>query len=152
MGWTVADARAYVWTVHDGQLDELGRPVTEHLEAVRERVEEMGGEPPDQVAALLHHVAARGEVRAAELMDLGVPRRAVAIIDAMTRRPAESEAAQLQRVMDTPGAVRVLRADLAHQLHPDQLLCVPEADRERTLHRCCRILDELDKEPELTFQ
>jgi (p)ppGpp synthase/HD superfamily hydrolase len=152
MGWTVADACAYIRALHEGQLDELGRPMTEHLEAVRERVEQMGGEPPDQIAALLHHAAAEGEVLTAELMDLGVPPRAVAIVDAMTRRPAESEAAQLHRVMDTPGAVRVLRADLAHQLHPDRLLCVPEAARERTLHRCCRILAELDKEPELTFQ
>lgn len=152
MGWTVADARAYVRTLHDGQLDEFDRSLIEHLEAVRERVQQMGGEQPDQVAALLHHVVGDGGVLISELEDLGVPTRAVAIVDAMSRRSAEAEAAQLQRVMDTPGAVRVLRADLAHQLHPDQLLCVPEPIRERTLHRCCRILDELDKEPELTFQ
>jgi (p)ppGpp synthase/HD superfamily hydrolase len=152
MDWTVADARAFVRTVHEGQADEIGRPVVEHLEAVRERVEQMGGEEVDQVAALLHHTVAEGAVSVAELGVLGVPYRAVTIVDALTRRPTETEDEQLHRVMETHGAVRVLRADLAHQLHPDQLLCVPADERERTLYRCCRILAELDKEPELTFR
>ena len=152
MAWTVADARAFVRTVHDGQVDEAGRSLVEHLEAVRERVEQMGGEDVDLVAALLHHCVAEGAVPVSELGVLGVPDRAVTIVDALTRRPTETEDEQVHRVMDTPGAVRVLRADLAHQLHPDQLQCVPVAERERTLHRCCRILAELDKEPELTFR
>ena len=152
MAWTVADARAFASTVHEGQVDRLGRSLIDHLDAVRERVEQMGGAEVDQVAALLHHCAAEGSVPVGDLALLGVPERAVAIVAALTRRPAESEGEQLHRVMDTAGAVRVLRADLAHQLHPDQLLCVTAAERERTLHRCCRILAELDKEPELTFR
>lgn len=152
MAWTVADARAFVRTVHEGQADRLGRSLVEHLDAVRERVEQMGGEDVDQVAALLHHSVGEGAVSVAEFGVLGVPERAVMIVDALTRRPTETEDEQLHRVMLTPGAVRVLRADMAHQLHPDQLQCVPAAERERTLHRCCRILAELDKEPELTFR
>jgi (p)ppGpp synthase/HD superfamily hydrolase len=152
MGWTVAEADTFVRFLHDGAVDDAGRPLVDHLEAVRERVVEMGGEEVDQIAALLHHAVEGGRVSTIRLASLGVPGRAVAIVDAMTRRGGEAEPAQLRRVMATPGAVRVLRADLAHQLHPDQLRCVAADERERTLHRCCRILDELDKEPELTFR
>src|SRR6266540_422289 len=152
MGWTVADARAFVRTVHEGQVDTLGRSLVEHLEAVCERVEQMGGEEVEQVAALLDHAVAEGGVQVADFCLLGLPDRAIAIVDALTRRPTETEDEHRHRMMDTAGAVRVLRADLAHQLHPDQLECVPAAERERTLHRCCRILAELDKEPELTFR
>ncbi|MBI1758631.1 MAG: phosphohydrolase [Actinobacteria bacterium] len=151
MGWTVAEAESFVRFLHGGTVDDVGHRLVEHLEAVRERVEEMGGEEVDQVAALLHHIVEDGQVSPARLASLGVPSRATAIVDALTRRCGEAERDQLRRVMATPGAVRVLRADLAHQLHPDQLLRVPGDERERTLHRCCRILDELDKEPELTF-
>jgi len=152
MGWTVADAHAFVRIVHEGHVDHIGRPLIDHLDAVRLRVEQMGGAEVDQVAALLHHVAAEGAVPVTELAGLGLPDRAIAIVDALTRRPAETETEQLDRVMGTAGAVRVLRADLAHQLHPDQTSCVSKEERERTLHRCCRILAELDKEPELTFR
>src|SRR5262249_34891791 len=102
MGWTVADAYAFVRIVHAGQVDHLGRPVVEHLDAVRERVEQMGGTEVDQIAALLHHVVAEGAVPVAELSVLRVPARAVAIVDALTQRPTETEDAQLRRVMDTP--------------------------------------------------
>jgi (p)ppGpp synthase/HD superfamily hydrolase len=152
MGWTVADAHAFVRIVHEGHADHIGRPLVEHLDAVRLRVEQMGGAEVDQVAALLHHVVTEGAVPVTELTGLGLPARAIAIVDALTRRPAETETEQLERVMGTAGAVRVLRADLAHQLHPDQTACVSHEERERTLHRCCRILAELDKEPELTFR
>ena len=43
-----------------------------------------------------------------DLTLLGVPERAVGIIDALTRRPAETEDEQVHRVMETPGAVRTL--------------------------------------------
>ena len=152
MAWTVADARAFVRTVHDGQVDGLGCALIEHLDAVCERVEQMGGEEVDRVAALLHHSVAEGSVPVSELGVLGVPARALTIVDALTRRSSETEDEQLHRVMDTPGAVRVLRADLAHHLHPDQLQRVPAAEREGALRRYCRILAELDKEPELTFR
>jgi predicted ThiF/HesA family dinucleotide-utilizing enzyme len=152
MAWTVADARAFAHAVHEGQADRHGRVLAEHLDAVRERVEQMGGEEVDQVAALLHHCASDGSVAIGDLGLLGVPERAVTIVDALTRRPGEPEREQIHRVMGTPGAVRVLRADLAYQLHPDQLRQVSPAERDRMLRRCCGILDELDKEPELTFR
>lgn len=151
MDWTVAAARAFVRTVHEGQVDSLGQPLVIHLDAVRERVEQMGGVEVDEVAALLHHIVTDGEVTLAELALREVPARALAIVDALTPRPGESEDDQVRRVMQTPGAVRVLRADLAHQLHPDQLRCASAQEQERTLYRCCRVLAELDKELELTF-
>ncbi|HSV65170.1 MAG TPA: hypothetical protein VLJ59_04565 [Mycobacteriales bacterium] len=152
MDRTVTEVRAFVQNVHEGQADELGRPLMEHLEAVRERVAQMGGEDADQIAALLHHALSDGRVTAEQLAGFELPDRSRAIVDALTRRAEESEDDQLRRVMETPGAVRVLRADLAHQLHPDRLRCCSAAERELTLHRCCRILVELDKEPELTFR
>jgi (p)ppGpp synthase/HD superfamily hydrolase len=151
MDWTVAAARAFVRTVHEGRVDAFGQPLHQHLDAVRERVEQMGGEEVDQVAALLHHVVTDGAVELAELALRGVPARGLAIVDALTPRLGETEDEQVRRVMQTPGAVRVLRADLAHQLHPDQLSCASPKEQERTLHRCCRVLAELDKELELTF-
>jgi (p)ppGpp synthase/HD superfamily hydrolase len=151
MDWTVAAARAFVRTVHEGQVDTLGQPLLSHLDAVRERVEQMGGVEVDQVAALLHHTVTDGAVTLAELALREVPVRALTIVAALTPRPGETEDDQVRRVMDTPGAVRVLRADLAHQLHPDQMSCASPRERERTLHRCCRVLAELDKELELTF-
>lgn len=151
MDWTVAAAYAFVRTVHGGQVDPLGQPLLTHLEAVRERVAQMGGEQVDEVAALLHHVVTDGAVTLAELALREVPARALAIVDALTPRAGESEDDQVRRVMGTPGAVRVLRADLAHQLHPDQMSCASPRQRERTLHRCCRVLAELDKDLELTF-
>ena len=150
MGWTVTDAQAFAQTAHQGRSDGHGQPVMEHLEAVRERVEQMGGDVTDQVAAILHHVSEAG-ISPMQLELMGLQPRAVQIVDAMTLRPHETEDQQLRRVMDTPGAVRVLRADLAHQLHPDQLLCIDENERELTLGRCCHMLDVLNAEPELTF-
>lgn len=152
MGWTVAETDAFVRFVHDGTVDDAGHPLVDHVEAVRQRVASMGGAEVDQVAALLHHAVEAGRATIAGLTSMAVPPRAVSIVDAMTRRVGESEAEQLRRIKGTPGAVRVLRADLAHHLHPDQLLRIPPPERERTLHRCCRIIDELDQEPELTFR
>lgn len=151
MDWTVAAARAFVRTVHEGRVDAFDQPLHQHLDAVRERVEQMGGEEVDQVAALLHHVVTDGTVTLAELALRGVPARGLAIVDALTTRAGETEDDQVRRVMQTPGAVRVLRADLAHQLHPDQLSCASPQEQARTLHRCCRVLAELDKELERTF-
>src|SRR5215212_3307211 len=105
MAWTVADARVFVRIVHEGQADALGRSLVEHLEAVRERVEQMDGDAVEQVAALLHHSVADGAVSPAELGVMGVSDRAVSIVDALTRRPTETEREQVHRVMGTPGAV-----------------------------------------------
>lgn len=122
----VEEALAYAAIMHEGQVDEAGRPLVEHLARVSEalrrerfRSAQALGKPDvldgetaraELIAAALHDVLKRSEATADELLALGCSPAAVDAVVALTRRDGEPYAPYLARAAADPLARRVARA------------------------------------------
>jgi hypothetical protein len=130
---------------HRGQHDRSGRPCVEHVRAVSELVREAGGTVEQQVAGLLHDVVEDTVVSLGQLVDLGVVPEVVAMVDALSRRPSESYEDSLDRLVETPSAVLVKRADIRHDLSPARIARLDEPTRERLRRTYAYALALLDR-------
>lgn len=140
--YTLADAVALAFAVHEGQVDKAGRPYVDHVLRVMLRVQ--GDEA--RMAAVLHDVLEDSEVTVVDLYEHGCPMPVVHAVVALTRQPGEPLAGYLERVASDPLAVQVKWADLADNGDPERLalLSDAEADRLRTKYvQSTRILDQL---------
>lgn len=135
---------------HRGQVDKSGRPYVEHVRAVSELTREAGGTAEQQLAGLLHDTVEDTVVSLAQFADLGVPPDVVAMVDALTRRSSESHEDYLDRLVETPSAVLVKRADIRHNLSPVRLarLDQPTQDRLRRKYAYARALLDRAAGPE----
>lgn len=82
------EAYAIAARVHENQKDLRGRPYIEHVTRVAMIVRERGGSLIDEIAALLHDSIEDGGVTADDLLDMGVPGRAVSLVVMLTRPPS----------------------------------------------------------------
>ena len=118
----LAAARALARRYHRGQLDgarqypDTDQLYVDHLDRVVARVAHAGGDACQQVAGYLHGLVTHAGLSPAELSALGVPPRVVAIVDALPYRPCLAVRRHAARVLSTPGAGAVLRADIADRL------------------------------------
>ncbi|MEU1421840.1 HD domain-containing protein [Kitasatospora sp. NPDC005751] len=127
---------------HDGQVDKNGHPYSEHLAAVAHGVAERGGSE-EQIAAGWLHDAIEDEVLTREwLAAAALSEDTKAIVDALTKRPGEPVEEYTARILATPGALLVKRADLAHNSSPARLatLDAPTAERLAAKYRRMREL------------
>ncbi|MFJ9349810.1 HD domain-containing protein [Streptomyces sp. NPDC101237] len=136
---SLPDVEELARTAHAAQTDKAGRPYAEHLAAVAEGVRARGGDPEQIAAAWLHdavedHVLTPRELAAAPVTD-----RTRAIVLAVTKRPGESPEAYARRILDTPGALLVKQADLAHNADPGRLAVLDEATRKRLTEKYARM-------------
>ncbi|MFR9791206.1 HD domain-containing protein [Streptomyces sp. MB22_4] len=128
---TLADVEALARAAHEGQTDKAGRPYAEHLAAVAEGVRARGGDAEQIAAAWLHDSVEDDALSRAWLAGAALTPRTKAIVDAVTKRPGEEPASYARRVLDTPGALLVKEADLAHNADPERLAVLDEATRKR---------------------
>ncbi|MDB5523448.1 MAG: Metal dependent phosphohydrolase, region [Rhizobium sp.] len=100
-------------SAHAGQTEKTGRPFTDHLRRV---VEKVGGREQKMVA-YLHDIVEKADGWSVErLAREGFPPSVVDAVDAMTRRDGEDYAVFVRRAIADPLARPVKRADLEDNL------------------------------------
>lgn len=132
-------ATAIAMQAHYGQVDKAGSPYIWHPLAVARlapTMPEYQHLPPTYrplvvAVALLHDVLEDSSVTASDLLEAGVPGRAVEAVEALTHPRHEPLDRYYARVKEDPIAVVVKLADISHNSQPDRLLHLDEATRER---------------------
>ncbi|MFE2724800.1 HD domain-containing protein [Kitasatospora sp. NPDC059327] len=139
---SLAEVETIARRAHEGQVDKNGHPYSEHIAAVADGVARRGGSE-EQIAAGWLHDAIEDDVLTREwLAAAALSDRTKAIVDALTKRPGEPPEEYAARILATPGALVVKRADLAHNSSPARLatLDAPTAERLAVKYRRMRAL------------
>ncbi|MBX5132178.1 HD domain-containing protein [Rhizobium lentis] len=98
---------------HEGQVDKTGRPFFEHCQRVALLVS--GDEA--RTVAYLHDVAEKGSGWTLDrLREEGFPPAIISAVDALTRRPEETDDEFVRRAASNPLALPVKQADLEDNL------------------------------------
>ncbi|MCX5397020.1 HD domain-containing protein [Streptomyces sp. NBC_00102] len=128
---TLTEVEALARAAHAAQTDKAGRPYAEHLAAVAEGVR-AGGGGPEQIAAAWLHDSVEDGVLGREWLD-GAPLtpHTKELVLALTREKGEEPAAYAARILATPGALLIKKADLAHNADPVRLAVLEPATRDR---------------------
>ncbi|MER5523161.1 HD domain-containing protein [Streptomyces sp. NPDC002677] len=136
---SLAEVEALARAAHAAQTDKAGRPYAEHLAAVAEGVRVRGGDPEQIAAAWLHDAVEDHALTADRLAAAPLTARTRAIVLAVTKRPGEPPEAYARRILDTPGALLVKQADLAHNADPGRLAVLDEDTRKRLTEKYARM-------------
>ncbi|MFF0199454.1 HD domain-containing protein [Streptomyces sp. NPDC005017] len=128
---TLTEVEALARAAHEGQTDKAGRPYAEHLAAVAAGVRELGGDSEQIAAAWLHDAVEDDALSERWLEEAALSRRTKDIVLAVTKRAGEAPQEYAGRILATPGALLVKRADLAHNADPARLAVLDEATRAR---------------------
>lgn len=116
---------------HKGQVDKADEPYILHVLRVVLGVE--GAD--EQIVAALHDVVEKNPEWTLERIAVeSFPPEIVEAVDALTRRPEESEEAFLARATSDPLAQAVKRADLADNLAQIRRRDAGRGDAEREAH------------------
>lgn len=107
-------ARALAERAHRDQLDRFGHPLIDHAVRVAERVRQRVDR--GVVAAVLHDAIEKGALTLDDLRDAGLDPATVALVDIVTRHPAETELHYLRRCADDPLAAIIKEEDLLDKL------------------------------------
>lgn len=131
---------------HEGQVDKSGRPYIAHPLRVMEAVQGI----EDQMAAVLHDVVEDTWVTLELLTQLRLPSPVLHAVECLTKRPQDTHALYLERVLADPIATRVKFADTLDNLRPDRIATWSARDPEaatryhaaaiRRLERLCQRL------------
>jgi HEAT repeat protein len=108
--------RSLARRLHDGVLDERGRPYLDFVERVADRVAGLGGGRSEVATALLLGVIRHSYATVTGLLQLGVPVRVVRRLEAVDRRPYEPIDQQLKHLRQRRGAILVKRAEILEWL------------------------------------
>ncbi|MGW7368082.1 HD domain-containing protein [Streptomyces sp. NPDC054841] len=128
---TLAEVEAIAREAHATQQDKAGRPYAEHLQAVAEGVRARGGSD-EQIAAAWLHDSVEDDALSREWLDAaGLPQSVKDMVLAVTKRKGEELPDYTRRILDTPGALLVKEADLAHNADPARLAVLDEPTRVR---------------------
>ncbi|MFE7778711.1 HD domain-containing protein [Streptomyces sp. NPDC057445] len=124
---------------HALQRDKTGRPYLEHVQAVVDGVRERGGSD-EQIAAAWLHDTIEDDVLSREWLEAAdLPQDVKDLVDAMTKRPGESDESYTQRILATPGARLIKEADLAHNADPNRLALLDEPTRTQLGEKYARM-------------
>lgn len=127
--------------VHREQVDKSGTPYVDHVRGTAEIARAGGANEYQVMAALLHDSVEDTTCTLDQLRDLGVPAPVVEMVDALTRRSHESHDEYLGRLVGTPDAVLVKRADIQHNCSPARQANLDPATRERLQAKYVHALD-----------
>lgn len=120
----VALAARVARDAHSGQVDKAGAAYISHPARVaagaRERAQDSDADLVE-AAAWLHDVVEDTGTTLDDLAELGFPKRLVAAVDAITRKPGEPSDTYYARVAASPIALVVKFADLADNSDPERL-------------------------------
>ncbi|MFE1438982.1 HD domain-containing protein [Streptomyces sp. NPDC058739] len=136
---TLTEVEALARAAHEGQTDKAGRPYAEHLAAVAAGVRELGGDNEQIAAAWLHDAVEDDALSERWLEEAALSRRTKDIVLAVTKRAGEAPQEYAGRILATPGALLVKRADLAHNADPARLAVLDEATRARLTGKYARM-------------
>ncbi|MEU2619826.1 HD domain-containing protein [Streptomyces sp. NPDC007157] len=136
---SLPEVEALARAAHATQTDKAGRPYAEHLAAVAEGVRVRGGDPEQIAAAWLHDAVEDHALTADRLAAAPLTARTRAIVLAVTKHPGEAPEAYARRILDTPGALLVKQADLAHNADPGRLAVLDEDTRKRLTEKYARM-------------
>ena len=136
---TLAEIERLARDAHQGQTDKAGRPYAEHLQAVAEGVRVRGGSDEQIAAAWLHDSVEDDALSAGRLAALALPRTVKDMVLALSKRPGEETEDYTRRILDTPGALLVKEADLAHNADPARLAVLDEPTRLRLTAKYARV-------------
>lgn len=125
---------------HEGQLDKAGRPYIAHPLRV---MGSLAGEH-ERMTAVLHDVVEDTATTLEDLAEAGCPAPVLAAVDAISRRPDESQADYLARVVANPLALTVKRADIADNMSADRMGLLDEVTQERLRRKYEAALAQLD--------
>lgn len=111
-------AIAIAAAAHNGQVDKAGFPYIRHPIAVMRAVASRLPDDVDaHVAAVLHDVIEDTDVNPRMLLDSGISARAVELVLVLTKKPGETYADFVERVIAAgPAAVTIKLCDVEHNL------------------------------------
>lgn len=138
----IAKAHRVAETAHDGQVDLGGEDYIEHPRRIAKNFK-----GDEKITALLHDVVEDSRFTLDDLAREGFPRAVIDAVDAMTKRPEESQDydAYIRRVKRNPIARRVKMADLKDNMNLDR---IPNpTDKDRALMETYRKAFNMLKEP-----
>ena len=141
--FTPEDALALASEAHAGQVDKGGAPYIEHPRRVMAALED----DLHRIVAALHDVVEDAADRGYDLEFLatrGVPPVALRAVEALTKRPGESEDFYWARVAADPIARTVKLADIADNADPARLLRLEESEHDRLRAKYARARAALD--------
>lgn len=130
--------------VHVDQVDKSGQPYVGHVRGAARIAEQNGATVEQRMAALLHDSVEDTSCTLDQLAALGVPDAVLRMVDALTHRPGEDQRGYLTRLTETPEAVVVKRADIAHNQSPDRLGQLDRHTRDRLRKKYATALAILD--------
>jgi hypothetical protein len=113
----VALAKGIAFAAHRGQLDRIGAEYIDHPGRVAERFDPLT-EPVLVAAAWLHDVLEDTAVTAQNLLEAGVQREVVEVVQLLTRTPDVADDEYYARIRRHPVARRVKLADLDDNTAP----------------------------------
>ncbi|MEV7773964.1 HD domain-containing protein [Kitasatospora sp. NPDC086791] len=146
---SLAEVEAIARRAHRGQVDKNGHPYSEHIAAVARGAAARGGSEAQIAAGWLHDTVEDDRLSREWLAVAALPEETKAIVDALTRRPDEPVEDYTARILATPGALLVKRADLAHNSDPARLASLDRATAERLAAKYARMRELLGLTGEL---
>ncbi|KQR00205.1 phosphohydrolase [Arthrobacter sp. Leaf141] len=120
--FTVDTARVLAEVAHNRQKDKLKRPYREHVLAVGDALADFDDDI--RIAGYLHDIAEDTPVTRQALLEMGVPERAVNIVERVTTRlhdDPDDYAAVIRDIAGDPDAALVKIADNAHNSLPERV-------------------------------
>lgn len=112
---------------HMGQRDKNGMPYILHPLAVASKVDGL----ELKTIAILHDTIEDTYVTADFLLERGIPKDIVEVVELLTKPKSESYESYLRRVKENPKAKAVKLADLAHNTDPSRASGLNELRRAK---------------------
>lgn len=133
-------ARVIATAAHRDQVDKTGHPYVTHPLRVTDRVGRLFPDAPIGVraTALLHDVIEDTPITADDLLRAGLPAEVVAAVDAVSKRPGESDEAYFARIRANAWAVMVKTADIEDNTDPSRVAQLDAETRDRLEHKYAR--------------
>lgn len=138
-GMSLREVEALARRAHAPQTDKAGKPYIQHIAAVAMGVVERGGTDEQVAAAWLHDAIEDGVLSREWLDEAALAQETKDMILAVTKRPGEAPEKYAERILETPGALLVKEADLAHNADPERLAMLDQATRERLTMKYARM-------------
>lgn len=112
---------------HKGQLDRFGKPYILHVM----RVMTSGHDQEERILGALHDILERSDLTVEQLKEKGFPPRVLRALEHITRDPAETYEAYIDRVLEDGLAMRVKLHDLTDKMDLRQVQELSPADMKR---------------------
>jgi len=124
----VAVAERIATEQHQDATDQAGAPYIEHPRRVAARILAWGGTDQQVAAAWLHDIVEDTGTTTDDLLAAGIPAETVAMVAAVTKRDGEPAVDYVRRIVATPGALLVKRADLSDNTDPARVAALQRLD------------------------